>query len=123
MTSVTRLGEVVHGGGKLIGPVAVAVADQQIAALIDRPLLLRSVNQVVESFGGGRQAHTDASPFALGQLLVGTRPRISQLGTVCRGRLRDRAARAFARVEETAVAQHRERPLVDLSPIALSTLA
>jgi len=37
---VHSLDVIVHGRGELIGPVAVAIAREQIAALLGRPLLL-----------------------------------------------------------------------------------
>ena len=51
------LHQVVHRRGELVGPLAVAIAHEQIAALLRRPLLLQTVTQVDEALDGRLEAH------------------------------------------------------------------
>ena len=73
------LHEVVDGGDELIGPVAGAVADEQVAALLGRLLLLRSLSKIHESLHG--RLEPDAQPDAgtIGESTVAAGSRVPQL--------------------------------------------
>src|SRR5947209_8085790 len=59
------LDDVVDGRGTLIHPVPVAIANQQIAALVGRPLLLRPETEIHESLDRRLEPHAqpDAGAF------------------------------------------------------------
>src|SRR5438105_1751265 len=59
--------EIIHGGGELIRPLAVAIAGQQVAALLPRLLLERAVAQVDEPFDGRLEPHAQRAPGLIGQ--------------------------------------------------------
>ena len=103
---------VVDDDGELIRPVAVPIADEQIAALFGGPLLLRPEPKIVEPLDRGIQPDPDTQ-----------RRRTRQIP--CRGRFRDNGpaptsvARALARVRQSALAQIIERALVHRAALAL----
>lgn len=69
---------VVYDDRKLIRPVAVAIAEQEIAALLRGTLLLRAEPAIVKSFDGRLEPHANATAGGLRQMLVATRPWISR---------------------------------------------
>ncbi len=71
---------VVDRDGELVGPVPVAIARQQIAALLGGPLLLRPVTPVVESLDRRLEADANAQARRFGKPSARARPRISELG-------------------------------------------
>ena len=81
MTMRHALDVVVDRRGELIRPVAVAIAHQQIAALLRRPLLLRAVPEIDEALDGRLEPHPQPDARA--------RRRARD-----RGRCRDSGARA-----------------------------
>jgi hypothetical protein len=52
---------VVDDSGKLIRPVATTIADEQIAALLGWPLLLRPYTKIVEELDARIEAYPDSS--------------------------------------------------------------
>ena len=58
---------VVDRHGELIRPVAVAIADQEIAALLGRALFLRSVPEVDEALDGRLEAHPQPDTGRVGE--------------------------------------------------------
>src|SRR6266508_593145 len=69
---------VVDSRSELIGPIPVAIAREQIAALLGRPLLLKSMTEIDEALRRRIEAHaeTDIRPFS--ETAVAARARIPQ---------------------------------------------
>src|SRR5688572_11724479 len=113
------LDSVVHGDRELIGPVAIAVADEQIAALLGGPLLQRSMTEIVEELDRWLEPDTKAETALLLQVLQGAGARISEFA-LRRQRRRDITPRALTRVDQTARPKRLERVLVSRLSIALA---
>src|SRR5262249_30580566 len=137
------LHQVVDRRGELIRPVALAIADEQVAALIGWALLLRTVPQIVEALDAWLQPHADPAAGRVGQAAIaagagGTNLRASlrdsRSGVVspklaCRSGerrrngllgIRDLGPRARARVDQARGAQPRDRCVVDRAAFALA---
>src|SRR5262245_58221713 len=104
---------VVNGRGELIGPMAVAIAHQKVAALLRRTLFLRAVTEVEESFDRRRETDPQPSPGCLFQPLRRACPWIAALGCVDLARRSDVAPRTGARIDEAFCAQPPERRFVN----------
>src|SRR5262249_54369489 len=63
---------VVNGCGELVRPVAFAIADEQIATLLRRPLLLWTVTQVDEALDARLEPDADADARPLVQPEIAT---------------------------------------------------
>src|SRR5438067_971480 len=70
---------VVHRRGELVRPVALAAADQQVAALFRRPLLLRTVTQIDEALQRRLEPNAKTNAGVFTQPAVATRARITNL--------------------------------------------
>jgi hypothetical protein len=103
---------VIHDNGKLIRPVAMAITDEEVAALFGRTLLLRAQTKVREMLCRWVESHAETQPKPFSQLFVRTSPRIS-VGT-------DTRPRALAGINETLLAQPLQRALVNVASVALS---
>src|SRR5256886_13423840 len=68
--------EIVGGRRELIRPVALAIADEQIAALLVRPLLLKAMAQIDEAFDRRLELHADADAGSLNDATIATRARV-----------------------------------------------
>src|SRR5437899_864439 len=75
---------IVHRRRELIRPVAVAIACQQVAALLERPLLLRSMPPVDEMLERRLQPNPQASSVAFRQPAIAARARIPKLAGIVR---------------------------------------
>ena len=69
---------IVNRRRELIGPVAVAILDEQIAALLRGLLRLLTVAQIDESFDGRLEPHAHADAGTFREPAVATRARISE---------------------------------------------
>src|SRR5262245_4453488 len=110
--------EIVDCRHELISPVAFAIAHEQVAALLRRPLFLRPVPQIVEALDRWSQTDAQSETRTFGQAFRGAGAGISKLALrlpCCR----DVLSRTLARVDETGRSQTRERMLVDRASIAL----
>src|SRR5690349_12732810 len=113
---------IVDGGDELIGPVAEAIAYQQIAALPARLLLLRPEAFVEEAFGA--RIDPDAPSHGAGQADlffaagVGIAP-LSGSRLPAPGPRFNLAARAGAAVDHLAIDQRLQRPSIDRIALAL----
>ncbi len=116
---VDTLLEVVDRDGELVGPVAVSIPRQQIAALFRRDLPLRAEQQVLERFVRARQADADGAIRRFGKSLRTAGARITKLGTGSAG-IDDLAPRAFACVNKSRVAQTAQGRFVDRGPLTLA---
>src|SRR6266540_111760 len=103
---------VVHRRAELIRPVAVAIAHEEIAALLRRPLLLRSVTQIDEPLDGRIEAHAQAESGGIGEPTVAAGARIPLALNV--------SPRAAACVDKAVTLERLERLSVDVSPVALT---
>src|SRR6266496_1384901 len=72
------LNVVVHGDRELIRPVPLAIADQQIAALLRGPLLLRSVPEVDEALHRWLESHAESDPRRLRDPAIAAGARIGR---------------------------------------------
>src|SRR4051812_6699496 len=74
---------IVDGGGELVRPVPRAIANQHVAALLGRPLLLRTEPQIDEPFH--RRREPDAEPEtgcggeSTAEIAIATRARIAEV--------------------------------------------
>ena len=109
------LQHVVGGGGPLIRPVAEPIANQQIAALPRRRLLLRPEPQVVETLDPFVHPHPPADAVRHGQ------PAIAAPSGV--HRRVDLPARAVAAVDHTGRKQGLQRLPIGRVPLTLPPLA
>lgn len=109
---VDVLRPVVHRDSELVGPVAFAIADEQIAALIAWMLRLRTQPKIVETDDAVVEPHAKAEPGRFAHVFVPARAGIALSLEV--------GARALARVHQTAAAQRFERVLVDRVSLALT---
>ena len=102
---------VIDDDRELIGPVAVSIADEQIAALFGGLLLLPPKPEIVEQFERRLKSQTDTKvrrlpqPFVAAGSWIAARP--------------DLRARALASVRQSACAQLVERALVHRTALAL----
>jgi hypothetical protein len=123
---VHALDPVIDDRCEVIRPVAGAIPHQQIAALIQRLLRLRTMAPIVEPLQGRLQPDSEAQAGRLRQALVGARAGISELvrdglktvpyiSDICRYL----SSGAAARVDETAAAQLIERRFIQAGAIAL----
>ena len=71
---VDLLAPVVDRHGELVRPVAAPIADEQVAALLERVLLLASQPDVVEDLGPLIHAHAPAVAVREGQVALATVP-------------------------------------------------
>src|SRR5262245_56555011 len=72
------LHEVVDSRGELIRPVAVTIADDQVAALLGRALLLRTVTEIIESLHRRLEPHAQTAARGLRQPAAAAGAGISQ---------------------------------------------
>src|SRR5439155_19225825 len=73
--------EIVDGRRELISPVALAIADEQIAALLVRPLLLQAMAQIDEAFDRSLESHADADAGSFDDAAIATCAWITDLIT------------------------------------------
>ena len=73
---VDALPRVVHGDRELIRPVAEPVANQHVAALLCRRLLLPAEQRILERLDTGRQAHAPADTVRERQVAIAACARI-----------------------------------------------
>ncbi len=120
---VDRLRIVIHGDGKLVGPVTVTVAHQQVAALRAWLLCLRAEEYVVEVLNVSRELYAARVRERRIDCLRATRARVHDLiipisRTCCRG-ARDVAARALTRVHQMCGIKRGQRRRVSSVVIGL----
>jgi D-aminopeptidase len=120
---VDPLAPIVHGDGELIRPVAQPVADQHVAALCRRVLLLPAHHRIVKNLHPWQQSHAPTEPVAQGQMTIAAATRIAKLGPDAAGAGLDLASRAVARVDETAGAKNLDGFPVDGLAVALTAVA
>jgi hypothetical protein len=126
---VDVLSPVVYGHGKLVGPVAVSIPEQHVAALLCRILLLQSELTVLKFFNAGFNPHTPAVAVSEWIPLVAARSGIVQFNRIrCRcyslpGARRRRSTRTVARVDETFRSQDFETLAIDRITITLPAVA
>src|ERR671936_355233 len=75
--------EIIDGRRELIGPVAFAIANEQIAALLVWPLLLRSVAEIDESLDRWLESHANAEARPLDQSAIAAGAGITELVRWC----------------------------------------
>ena len=81
ITRSMRLGEIVDGHRELVGPVAEAIANQQVTGLRRRVLGLRAERGVVEGLDAGIDPQPPAMPVVERQAAVATAAAVAQLRT------------------------------------------
>ena len=115
---VDLLTEIVDGHGELIRPVAQTIADQYIAALQRRILLLQSQSLVDERLDPGIHAHAPADPVGDGQAAIATASIVSKFRDLAslepRFSILDLFARAVAAVDKPLPRERRNGFLIDV---------
>ena len=102
---------VIDGDRKLIRPASMSIANEEVAALFGRPLLLRSEPEISEALCRRVEPHAKPQRGPFSKMFVRTSTGVS-MGAYDR-------SRALAGINEIALAQLIERPLVNVAPFAL----
>jgi hypothetical protein len=124
---VNPLTPVVHRHRKLIGPVAMTIAQQNVARLLRRILTLHAEPRVLECL----RARLDAQPPPIAvderEIPLAAVPRVmklSRFGSITRRRrCEQRPPRAVAGIDETLRSKDLERVAIDALAVALSAIA
>ena len=113
---------VVHRDRELVGPMAAKIANQQVAALVGRILLLNTKPRIIETLRAG--VHPDPPADSAGQRKMpgATAPRVAQFGSTVLVRIGHDGARTVAAVDEA----HRSQPFrgitIDMVVVALPSV-
>src|SRR5262245_56645804 len=110
---------VIDCGGELVRPLSEAIADQQIACLIDRMLFLPPHQRVVDLLRARVDTHAQPQPAASWECERATRASVADLFAGYAPRVLDLLPRAGARVHEALRVEKGQRSLVDRLAAAL----
>ena len=103
--------EIIDRRGELIRPVAFPIADEKIAALLRRPLLLWTAAQIDETFDRRIQSYAQAHARCVGESAIATCSCVAKLANLAPG-TRTRVNQSLrAQVLEGALVRVRSRAL------------